>query len=112
MVQIGYRVTRLFWSTDDIYDRVRYECIIGHGEEGTPEFRVTVLDNGTHFAANAPTTAWTQILQSIAELRSNSPTDTLRFFPKQISGEYLFGFLEPAISKMLESVRVSPLFLL
>uniref|UniRef100_A0A183BQZ3 Histone-lysine N-methyltransferase n=1 Tax=Globodera pallida TaxID=36090 RepID=A0A183BQZ3_GLOPA len=101
---VGYRVTRLFWSSCDLGDRLRYECLVVDGD-GKPEFCVKV-SNGEQqeFRGTSPTAAWTQILHSIAECRANSSSDILRFFPKQMTGEYLYGFLEPAISKMLESL--------
>lgn len=102
--KVGYRVTRLFWSIGNIREHLRYECTIVDGN-GNPEFCVKVGDGGgSEFRSLSPSDAWTHVLQSISTLRSKSPSDILRFFPTQISGECLFGFSEPAISKMLESV--------
>uniref|UniRef100_A0A915NUX8 Histone-lysine N-methyltransferase n=2 Tax=Meloidogyne TaxID=189290 RepID=A0A915NUX8_9BILA len=106
---IGYKVTRIFWSISEIYenDKMFYECLITENE-GKPNFIVKILSKNKEeqkkFFGEEPTKSWEEIQELICKLRENTKGKNLRFFPKQLSGEVLFGFAEPAISKMLESL--------
>lgn len=45
---------------------------------------------------------WDQVLEHIAKLRQEA--DMINLFPYYLTGEDLFGFTEPAIQRVLESV--------
>jgi len=55
------------------------------------------------FRDKTVTGAWSRILQSVQQTHEKAG-EMLRFFVNQISGEQLFGFLEPSITKMTESL--------
>ena len=69
---------------------------------GLPEFSVSFEQK--EFKERSSTEAWDRVLRSVSSLREKSERVLLKFFPKLITGEQLFGFTEPAISKMIESV--------
>ncbi|KAI1731709.1 PHD-finger domain-containing protein [Ditylenchus destructor] len=97
---IGYRVTRIFWSPNSAHERARYECIV-EDKSNSPEF--CVMYESHEFRDKTPNGAWNRLLTSIMQCREKAG-NMLRFFPNQTNGETLFGFNEPAISKMIESL--------
>lgn len=114
---IGYRITRLFWSASNAHECTRYVCSIDD-RENSPEFCVAfesreLRDRSpgwffwktAHYALEKPlANAWNRILLSIQQMREKAATGLLKFFPNHLSGEVLFGFVESAITKMLESL--------
>ena len=89
-----------------INKRCQYVCSI-HEVDGRPEFRISPQEEGLQdvvFKSSSAQGAWHQVLDSIAKLRNSS--NTIKVFPKYITGEDLFGLTEPSI------VRVSLLSIL
>ena len=86
----------------NIFERVRYECVI-EDKNNLPEFKVVY--EGKDFRDKTPSVAWNRILLAVQQSRDKAGT-VLKFFPNQITGEYLFGLQETAITKMTESVSV------
>lgn len=57
------------------------------------------------FREKTPGCAWNRMLLAVMQSREKVG-NLLKFFPNQTGGEALFGFLEPAITKMIESVYI------
>ncbi|CAG7629500.1 unnamed protein product [Allacma fusca] len=101
---IGYKIVRFYWSMKRTNKRCQYICSI-HEVEGKPEFRITPQEEGTKevvIKSASAQGAWHQVLDSIAKLRNSC--NTIKVFPKYITGEDLFGLTEPAIVRVLESL--------
>jgi len=79
--------------------RCQYICSI-HEVDGKPEFRITVEEEGEERVIKAESAqgAWHEVLESILNLRTTA--DSIKVFPKFITGEDLFGLTEPAIVKV------------
>lgn len=79
--------------------RCQYICSI-HEVNGKPEFRITVEEAGTERVITSSTCqgAWHQVLDAVIKLRATA--DSIKVFPKFITGEDLFGLTEPAIVKV------------
>uniref|UniRef100_A0A915CUC2 Histone-lysine N-methyltransferase n=1 Tax=Ditylenchus dipsaci TaxID=166011 RepID=A0A915CUC2_9BILA len=97
---IGYRITRIFWSLTNAHERARYECFVDE-QNNSPEF--CVVFESRELREKSPNAAWNRILNSVMQAREKAG-NMLKFFPNQMSGDALFGFLEPAITKMTESL--------
>lgn len=82
-------------------ERTRFECSISE-QHNNPEFVVTF--DARELRDKTPGGVWNRILLSVMQSREKSG-NLLKFFPNQIAGEALFGFLESAITKMIESVE-------
>lgn len=81
--------------------RCQYICSI-HDVDGRPEFRITAQDEGCKeqiLKAGTAQGAWLQVLHAISKLRNAH--DSIKIFPKYITGEDLFGLTEPAIVKVM-----------
>lgn len=74
-------------------------------KNNAPEFKVVY--EGRDFRDKVASGAWNRLLLSVQQVREKNGT-TLKFFPNQISGDYLFGLEEAAITKMTESVSKRP----
>ena len=104
---IGFKVMRNYWSISEMNKRCPYYCMIGDNNN-KPEFKVstTVMENGKEvektFVDSTARGVWTQILVLIEKLRKEN--NLVKVFPKHITGEDLFGFNEPNIIKVLESL--------
>lgn len=100
--KIGYRITRIFWSPTNPVEKTRFECSIAE-LNNNPEFVVSF--DTREFREKTPVCAWNRVLVAVMQSREKFG-NLLKFFPGQTSGEALFGFLEPAITKMIESVFI------
>ena len=92
---------RFYWSMVRISKRCQYICSI-HEVDGKPEFRVSVQEENCKesvFKSESAQGAWHQVLDVIMKLRIAA--DSIKVFPKFITGEDLFGLTEPAIVKVL-----------
>ena len=104
---IGYKVIRYYWSMTEMNKRCPYTCSIGE-VKNKPEFRVStmVMEKGKEveksFVDSTPRGVWIQVLNIIQKLRRENKL--VKVFPTHISGEDLFGFNEPNIIKVLESL--------
>ena len=104
---IGYKVIRYYWSMTEPNKRCPYTCSIGE-VKNKPEFRVStmVMEKGKEvektFVDSTPGGVWIQVLKIIEKLRREHKL--VKVFPRHISGEDLFGFNEPNIIKVLESL--------
>ena len=104
---IGYKVIRYYWSMTETNKRCPYTCSIGE-VKNKPEFRVStmVTEKGKEvektFVDSTPRGVWIQVLNIIEKLRRENKL--VKVFPRHISGEDLFGFNEPNIIKVLESL--------
>ena len=101
---IGYKILRFYWSMRNVNKRCKYFCSIAD-VDNRPEFVVEVEEPGHENIIFKDLTclgAWTPILAEIEKLRKKS--DNTKIFPPYISGEDLFGFTEPNIIKVLESL--------
>ena len=104
---IGYKVIRYYWSMTETNKRCPYTCSIGE-VKNKPEFRVStmIMEKGKEvektFVDSTPRGVWIQVLNIIEKLRRENKL--VKVFPRHISGEDLFGFNEPNIIKVLESL--------
>jgi len=83
-----------------ISKRCKYICSI-HELDGKPEFRISVDNEDSAervIKSDSARGAWHQVLDVIMKLRTEA--DTIKVFPKFITGEDLFGLTEPAIVKV------------
>lgn len=84
--------------------RCQYVCSI-HDSNGRPEFRILVQEPGQddiEFRGTTPKAAWNRILEQLNDLRLNH--NSVKIYPRYISGEDLFGLTEPAIVRILENL--------
>ena len=87
--------------------RCPYYCMIGDNNN-KPEFKVStsVMENGKEvektFVDSTARGVWAQILILIEKLRQDN--NLVKVFPRHITGEDLFGFNEPNVIKVLESL--------
>ena len=103
-LQIGYRITRLFWSPCSVNERARYECSIADDEQ-RPMFHVTLVAQTRDATTTTTTTqnrdfadrtmagAWQRILAHVQTLREKHP-DLLRLYPPLMNAPALFGLVE------------------
>ena len=101
---IGYKIMRFYWSMRRVNKRCKYFCSIADNDN-KPEFVVEVEEPGfenTTFKDSSCHKVWAPIIEKIDELRKKE--DTIKLFPAEVSGEDLFGFTEPNIIKVLESL--------
>lgn len=102
---VGYRVIRFYWSYRQFNKRCKYNCTI-EDNDGRPQFRIVAQEFGhkdEEFVGDSPQAAWQPIIDMIVQLREKVP-DTITIFPAYIRGEDLFGFNEPSIVRILESL--------
>ncbi|KAI6220590.1 F/Y-rich family protein [Aphelenchoides fujianensis] len=100
---IGYRITRLFWSPTGVHDRCRYDCAITE-KDNLPLFHVVLEGQpGRDFHDRTMSGAWSKVLQMIQQTREKHP-EMLHFYPALMNAASLFGLLEPAVTKMIESL--------
>ena len=99
--------TNFFPIISEMNKRCPYYCMIGDNNN-KPEFKVstTVMENGKEvektFVDSTARGVWAQILVLIEKLRQEN--NLVKVFPRHITGEDLFGFNEPNVIKVLESL--------
>ncbi|KAI4497783.1 hypothetical protein M0802_007109 [Mischocyttarus mexicanus] len=101
---VGYKIVRFYWSMRRPNKRCRYVCSI-HDVSGRPEFRVLVQEpfqEDVELRDATPRAVWSRILEPLAELRKS--TNSVKLFPRYVTGEDLFGLTEPAVVRVLESL--------
>uniref|UniRef100_A0A8C8CWX8 Histone-lysine N-methyltransferase 2C n=1 Tax=Oncorhynchus tshawytscha TaxID=74940 RepID=A0A8C8CWX8_ONCTS len=101
---VGYRASRIYWSTRHGNRRCRYLCLVEENE-GRPEFVVRVMEQGYDdlvLTGASPKAVWDKILDPVAERRNES--GTLKLFPVYLKGEDLFGFTVTAVTRIVESL--------
>nr|XP_029516882.1 histone-lysine N-methyltransferase 2C-like isoform X7 [Oncorhynchus nerka] len=101
---VGYRASRIYWSTRHGNRRCRYLCLVEENE-GRPEFVVRVMEQGYDdlvLTGASPKAVWDKILEPVAERRNESRT--LKLFPVYLKGEDLFGFTVTAVTRIVESL--------
>ncbi|KAJ8303648.1 hypothetical protein KUTeg_018800, partial [Tegillarca granosa] len=101
---VGYRSSRLYWSMRRLYMRCRYICSILEGD-GKPEFCIRVVEKGFEdiiFRDSSPKLVWYKVLEPLEKMRRNA--DLVKIFPSFVTGEELFGLMEPTIVRVLESL--------
>jgi len=101
---IGYKILRYYWSMRVVNQRCKYFCSIAD-TDNRPEFVVEIEEPGFEPAVFKDKTclgAWDPILAEIEKVRRAA--DNTKIFPAYMSGEDLFGFTEPNIIKVLESL--------
>uniref|UniRef100_A0A8C7CEL4 [histone H3]-lysine(4) N-methyltransferase n=2 Tax=Oncorhynchus kisutch TaxID=8019 RepID=A0A8C7CEL4_ONCKI len=101
---VGYRASRIYWSTRHGNRRCRYLCLVEENE-GRPEFVVRVMEQGYDdlvLTGASPKAVWDKILEPVAERRNES--GTLKLFPVYLKGEDLFGFTVTAVTRIVESL--------
>ncbi|XP_071184546.1 histone-lysine N-methyltransferase 2C-like isoform X8 [Salvelinus alpinus] len=101
---VGYRASRIYWSTRHGNRRCRYLCSVEENE-GRPEFVVRVMEQGYDdlvLTGASPKGVWDKILEPVAERRNES--GTLKLFPVYLKGEDLFGFTVTAVTRIVESL--------
>jgi hypothetical protein len=104
LIQVGYKATRFYWSVNRCFKRCRYLCSINENE-GHPEFSVTIIEEGFEretFVDNSPSSLWQKILAKLDAQRKEK--DLVKIFPIYFTGEYLFGLMEPHITRLIESL--------
>lgn len=102
---IGYETVRLYWSMRFTNKRCQYFCSVHENDEGSPYFVIKVVEQGHEdllLQDRTPKAVWDQVLEHIAKLRQEA--DMINLFPYYLTGEDLFGFTEPAIQRVLESL--------
>ena len=88
----------------DVNKRVPYACSIAE-VDNKPEFRITVnegKENEETFTDKTARGVWLKVITVIEEMRREN--DLVKVFLRYVSGEDLFGLLEPNIVKVLESL--------
>uniref|UniRef100_A0A674BEF3 Histone-lysine N-methyltransferase 2C n=1 Tax=Salmo trutta TaxID=8032 RepID=A0A674BEF3_SALTR len=101
---VGYRASRIYWSTRHGNHRCRYLCSVEENE-GQPEFVVRVIEQGYDdlvLTGASPKGVWDKILEPVADRRNES--GTLKLFPVYLKGEDLFGFTVTAVTRIVESL--------
>ena len=94
-------------AISEMNKRCPYYCMIGDNNN-KPEFKVstTVMENGKEvektFVDSTARGVWAQILILIEKLRQDN--NLVKVFPRHVTGEDLFGFNEPNVIKVLESL--------
>uniref|UniRef100_A0A915L7Q0 Uncharacterized protein n=1 Tax=Romanomermis culicivorax TaxID=13658 RepID=A0A915L7Q0_ROMCU len=97
-----------------------YDCkVVEDKETNTPKFVIHAIESAGKFTeirpkveiedativqTSSPTEAWNQILAPIEALRRQNAKSTLKLFPKFLFGEFLYGFVESSVRKMIESL--------
>jgi histone-lysine N-methyltransferase MLL3 len=84
--------------------RCQYICSI-HDVDGKPEFRITAQEENEKervIKSDTAQGAWVRVLDSVSKVRNSH--DSIKVFPKYITGEDLFGLTEPAIVKVNPSL--------
>ena len=87
-----------------LHQRCNYICSINE-TEGRPEFQIEVEENMETNTILSDVTAndvWQKVLEPISALRKEK--DLVKIFPRFLSGDELFGFKEPAVVKIIESL--------
>ncbi|XP_036790810.1 histone-lysine N-methyltransferase 2C isoform X3 [Oncorhynchus mykiss] len=101
---VGYRASRIYWSTRQGNHRCRYLCSVEENE-GQPEFVVRMIEQGYDdlvLTGASPKGVWDKILEPVADRRNES--GTLKLFPVYLKGEDLFGFTVTAVTRIVESL--------
>uniref|UniRef100_A0A3B3UP76 [histone H3]-lysine(4) N-methyltransferase n=1 Tax=Poecilia latipinna TaxID=48699 RepID=A0A3B3UP76_9TELE len=102
---VGYHANRFYWSMRYSNRRCKYLCYIEE-HESRPLFKVKVVEKGHDdvvLTGTTPTgTAWAQVLEAVARMRSCS--GTLKLFPVYLKGEELFGLKTSAVTRIIESL--------
>jgi len=101
---IGYKILRYYWSMKKVNKRCSYYCSVAE-VDSKPEFRITVVEAGEEeeeYADSSCRGVWMQIVRKMETLRKSH--DCTKLFPAYVTGEDLFGFTEPNIVKVLESL--------
>ncbi|EDV19551.1 uncharacterized protein TRIADDRAFT_62004 [Trichoplax adhaerens] len=100
----GYQVKRIFWSPNGDNTRCFYTCKITESF-GAPKFSINVEHKDeSHLIVekDCPKDVWQESLKSIRQLRENNKR--IKLFDDYITGEDLFGLLDPWILRLLESL--------
>ena len=88
----------------EVNKRTPYVCSIAE-VDNKPEFRITVnegKENEEVFTGKTAREAWLPIIEAIEKLRREN--DLVKVFLRYVTGEDLFGLVEPNIVKILESL--------
>ncbi|XP_039268719.2 histone-lysine N-methyltransferase 2C-like isoform X2 [Styela clava] len=114
---IGYKATRMYWSTGNMRRRCKYECTISEVDgkplftmnynaalpgKNKPDKILTHSDTVTKIDNSIVNDLWLDILKPLEKLRSQH--SVLKLFPDFINGEKLFGLTTPVVSRILESL--------
>ena len=101
---IGYKILRYYWSMHNVNKRCNYFCSV-EDKDNMPEFVVEVEEVGHEavtFRGSTCIDVWMKVLTEVEKVRKTAKCT--KVFPAYITGEELFGFLEPNVVKVLESL--------
>ncbi|RNA40288.1 Histone-lysine N-methyltransferase trr [Brachionus plicatilis] len=101
---VGYRATRIYWSTKSCFKRCQYLCSIEE-VDGRPEFSVTITEESGDreiIVDKSPSDLWKRILERVELMRKH--LDLVKLFPNYFSGEYMYGLAEPHVIRLVESL--------
>ncbi|ESO94290.1 hypothetical protein LOTGIDRAFT_215812 [Lottia gigantea] len=101
---VGFRTSRFYWSTRELYKRCRYTCFI-QDNDGKPEFAIKATETGYKdlvFKDSNPKDAWMQVFTPIEKIKREN--DLVKLYPSFVTGEEMFGLTETNIVKVLESL--------
>jgi histone-lysine N-methyltransferase MLL3 len=101
---IGYKILRYYWSMRNVNKRCNYICSV-EDNDNKPEFVIDVTEAGNDpvtFRDESCMGVWMQVLIEVEKVRKTA--DCTKVFPAYITGEELFGFNEPNVVKVLESL--------
>lgn len=96
---VGYKAERMYNSYMKPGTKIPYVSEIKRGENNEPSFVVTPSDDtNSHFAANTPTGAWSQVIKKIqvAAPRGEKRQNTT------VSGPEFFGLSNPRVKLLIE----------
>ena len=101
---IGYKILRYYWSMRNANKRCNYFCSV-EDNDNKPEFVIEVAETGHEsvtFKDDNCRGVWMKVLTEVEKVRKDSAS--AKVFPDYITGEDLFGFNEPNVVKVLESL--------
>jgi len=101
---IGYKILRYYWSTKHVNKRCNYYCSVEE-VDNKPEFVIEIVEAGCEQVTLRDDNCrgvWMKVLEKVEKLRKTDQSTNV--FPDYINGEDLFGFLEPNVVKVLESL--------
>lgn len=101
---IGYKILRYYWSMRNPNKRCNYFCSV-EDNDNKPEFVIEVSEAGHEavtFKDDSCRGVWMKVLTEVEKTRKTAACT--KVFPDFINGEDLFGFLEPNVVKVVESL--------